>query len=344
MRMGMSGVCYLSARRRSPRLFQGVPIGFLLGIDLGGSKLAIAIADADGGLVAHQKRPSRISGDPEADVMAIAADAAALISRSRLAPRDFDAAGLSLPGPIDHERGAVLAPPNLPGWEDVPLRDRMSELLGLPVRLENDANAAALAEWRYGAGRGARNLVYLTMSTGIGTGLILDGRLYRGHRGRASEFGHCCVEWDGEPCGCGQRGCLEAYLGGAAWARRLREITPETSRVRALAGERGLEAPEHVVAAAGEGDAFACEEMERFNHYLAQAIITLAFTLAPEVVVLGTIATAAGEALCLEPVRALVEARVWPALREGMRILPSGLGEELPYYAGVCVASEELAG
>ena len=341
--MGMSGVCYHPARSH-PRRLQGVSIGFLLGIDLGGSKLAIAIADADdadnpdGGLIAHKTRPSRISGDPEADILAIAADAADLISRSGLAASDFDAAGLSVPGPIDHVRGAILAPPNLAGWEDVPLRDRMSELLGVPVRLENDANAAALAEWRYGAGRGAHSLVYLTMSTGVGAGLILDDRLYRGHRGRASEFGHVCVEWEGEPCGCGRRGCLEAYLGGASWTRRLREITPATSRVCALAGERGLALPEHVVAAAGEGDAFACAEMERFNHYLARAIGALSFTLAPEVVVLGTIPTAAGEKLCFEPVRALVEAQVWPTLCEGMRILPSGLGSELPYYAGVCVA------
>jgi glucokinase len=188
--MGMSGVCYNPARRRHPRLFQGVPIGLQLGIDLGGSKLAIAIANPDGRLIAHETRPSRISGDPNADVAAIAADAAGLVSRSGLTASDFDAVGLSVPGPIDHARGAILNPPNLPGWEDVPLRARMSELLGLPVRVENDANAAALAEWRYGAGRGARNLVFLTMSTGVGTGLILDDRLYRGHRGRASEFGH----------------------------------------------------------------------------------------------------------------------------------------------------------
>jgi glucokinase len=318
----------------------GVPIGFQLGIDLGGSKLAIAIADPDGRLIAHETRPSRISGDPEADVLAIAADAADLITRSGLATSDFDAAGLSVPGPIDHERGAILDPPNLPGWRDVPLRDRMSEILGLPVRIENDANAAALAEWRYGAGRGCSNLVYLTMSTGVGAGLILDGRLYRGHQGRASEFGHTCIEWEGEPCGCGRRGCLEAYLGGAAWTRRLRDITPPASRVYALAGARERVLPEHIIAAAGEGDTFAREEMQRFNHYLARAIATLSFTLAPEAIVLGTIATAAGEELCLKPVRTLVAAQVWPALYEGMRILPSGLGKELPYYAGVCAATE----
>ena len=323
-----------------PAAFRGFLIGFQLGIDLGGSKLAIAIADPEGGLIAHETRPSRISGDPKADVMAIAADAADLVARTGLAASDFDAAGFSVPGPIDHERGAILDPPNLPGWKDVPLRARMSELLGLPVRLENDANAAALAEWRYGAGRGSRDLVYLTMSTGVGAGLILDGRLYRGQRGRASEFGHACVEWEGERCGCGRRGCLEAYLGGAAWTRRLREITPATSQVCALAGDRGCVLPQHVVAAAGEGDAFAREEMERFNHYLARAIAALSFALAPEAVVLGTIATAAGEQLCLGPVRALVGAQVWPSLADGLRILPSGLGDKLPYYAGVCAALE----
>jgi len=340
LRIGMSDVCYNAVRRRHPRLFQGVPIGFKLGIDLGGSKLAIAIADPDGRLIAHETRPSRISGNPETDLLAIAADAAALVARSKLARSDFDAAGLSVPGPIDHARGAILNPPNLPGWEDVPLRTRMSELLGLPVRVENDANAAALAEWRYGAGRGSNNLAYLTMSTGVGAGLILDGQLVRGHRGRASEFGHACIEWEGEPCGCGRRGCLEAYLGGAAWTQRLREITPATSQVCALAGDRGCVSPEHIVEAAGQGDAFALEEMERFNHYLARAIAVLTFALAPEVVVLGTIATAAGEALCIEPVRTLVAAQVWPTLCDELRILPSGLGDKLPYYAGVCAATE----
>jgi glucokinase len=291
-------------------------------------------------LIAHETRPTPTSGDPEADVSTLAADAADLIARSGLASSDFDAAGFSVPGPIDHARGAILAPPNLPGWKDVPLRDRMSARLGMPVRLENDANAAALAEWRYGAGRGAHHMAFLTMSTGVGAGLILADRLYRGHLGRASEFGHVCVEWDGERCGCGRRGCFEAYLGGAAWTRRLREITPATSLVCSLAGERGVVRPQHVVAAAEQGDAFACEEMQRFNHYLARAIAMLCFSLAPDAVVLGTIATAAGEKLCLEPVRALVAEQVWPSLCEGFRILPSGLKEKLPYYAGVCVAIE----
>ncbi len=330
----MSEVCYHPARRKHPPLFQGVPIGFQLGIDLGGSKLAIAIADPDGRLIAHKTRPSRFSGDPEADVSAIAADAADLVSEAGLAASDFDAAGLSVPGPIDHERGAILDPPNLPGWQDVPLRARMSELLGLPVRLENDANAAALAEWRYGAGRGSNNLVFLTMSTGVGAGLILDGRLYRGTGRGAGEVGHARVCWDddAELCGCGKRGCLEAYVGGAPWTRRLRErgSSPEEAT------------PEHIVAAARRGDAFALEEMDRFNHYLARGIVNLGFTLAPQAVILGTIAVAAGETLCLAPVRELVARELWAVLAEDLVILPASLGDELPNRAGLGVALEAL--
>ena len=241
-------------------------------------------------------------------------------------------------GCLDRSRGALLAPPNLPGWDDVPLRDLLAEALDLPVRVDNDANAAALAEWRFGAGQGCRDLVYLTMSTGIGAGLILDGRLHSGAGGNAGELGHVPVEWDGEPCACGRRGCLEAYAGGAAWTRRLRAETPEASAVVAKAGGRERVTPEHVVAAAREGDDFARAELERFNGYLVRGLVVVTFLLAPELIVLGTIPTAAGEELCLGPVRRAVQERVWPVLTRELRIEPAGLGERLPDLAGLCVA------
>jgi glucokinase len=154
----------------------------------------------------------------------------------------------------------------------------------------------------------------------------------------AGEVGHAPVEWDGEPCACGRRGCLEAYVGGAAWTRRLARTTPAGSRVAALAGGPGQARPEHVVEAAREGDAFALSELERYNDYLARGLTALVFVLAPELIILGTIPSAAGEELCLAPVRAQVQARVWPRLARDLRIVPSGLGPELPYLAGICVA------
>jgi glucokinase len=223
----------------------------------------------------------------------------------------------------------------------VPVAEWVAAAFDAPVHLENDANAAALAEWRFGAGRGARHLVYLTMSTGVGGGLVLDGRLYRG-TGGAGEAGHMPVEWGeaAELCGCGQRGCLEAYVGGRRWTERLARITPADSRVAALAGGAARARPEHVVAAAREGDAFAHGEIERWNHYLARGLTALTYVLAPEVFVLGTIAAAAGEELVFAPLRAALAAQVWPALVRHVEVRASTLGEDRPYYAALCAALE----
>jgi glucokinase len=310
----------------------------LLGIDVGGTKIAFAIADSDGNLLARERRPTAPCGRPEDDVARLLEDARALLDAEGLNARDLEAVGLSLPGPVDCERGCVLAPPNLPGWNDVPIAHWVAQELGCPVRLENDANTAALAEWRFGAARGAANVVYLTMSTGVGGGVIAEGQLVRGQGGHAGEVGHVPVEWEGRPCACGQRGCLEAYVGGRSWSEQLREHTPESSRVFQLAGGRAALSPEHVVQAAHEADAFACSELERWNGYLVRGIVGIAFTLSPDIVVLGTIAAAAGEALCLAPVRRMVKAHVWPGIAEGLSIRFSELGADLPYYAGVCAA------
>ena len=330
-------------RGGTPRIRRSFGIATLLGIDIGGTKVALALGDAQGHVTARMRRPTEPSGDPAADVARIAADARRLLAEVGLGAADLAAVGVSAPGPVDPVRGEILHPPNLPGWGTVPLRDLLAGALGAPVRVENDANAAALAEWRYGAGRGFEDLVYLTMSTGVGGGLVLGGRLHAGLRGNAGEIGHLPVEWDGEPCACGMRGCLEAYVGGAAWARRLRRIAPEKGRVAELAGGRERATPRHLVAAAREGDAFARDEMERWNDYLARGIVALVFVLAPQAVILGTIATAAGEELCFAPLRERVSRRVWPLLGRGLAILPSGLGEALPDHAGLAVALQALA-
>jgi glucokinase len=314
----------------------------LLGIDIGATKVALAIGDEKGRVVARARRATEPTGRPERDVARIAEDAQRLLAKAGVAPSEIAGAGVSAPGPMDAVRGSLIRPPNLPGWEDVPVRGLLADALGISVHLENDANAAALAEWRFGAGRGFDHLVYLTASTGIGAGLVLGGRLYRGQGWNAGEIGHVPVEWEGLACACGLRGCLEAYVGGAAWTRRLSEITPEESRVAQLAGGRELARPEHVVAAAQRGDGFARSELERFNLYLARAIATLAFTLAPEVVILGTIPASAGEELCIAPIRRSVAGLIWPILDRGLRIVPAALGAEIADYAGLCAALEGL--
>jgi glucokinase len=333
----------LAGSRLNPLKWKGFFIPLLLGIDIGGTKVALALGDEQGRVLERMRRPTDATERADDDLARIAEDARRLLGRAGVTLDDVACVGVSAPGPIDAAGERLLHPPNLPGWGDVPVRRILADALGVPVHVENDANAAALAEWRFGAGRGFDDVVYLTASTGIGAGVVLGGRLHRGHAGNAGEIGHAPVEWDGLPCVCGQRGCLEAYVGGAAWARRLQAITPATSAVARIAGGVEHARPEHVVAAAGEGDAFARSEMERFNRYLARAIVTLVFVLAPEVVVLGTIPASAGEALCLAPLREQVAAQVWPILGRDLRILPAALGSDLPDYAGLCAAQEGLA-
>lgn len=316
----------------------------VLGIDIGGTKLAIALGAGGRQLEARWRRPMEPSGDALRDLARIAHDARRVVEGAGASLASVDIVGVCAPGPLDPERGVVLGPPNLPGWGEAPVVEALREALGRPVVLENDANAAALAEWRLGAGAGLSHLVYLTMSTGVGAGIVLGGRLHRGLAASAGEVGHAPVEFPGEPCACGLSGCLEAYVGGAAWTRRLRREAPEQSRVLTLAGMRDAITPAHAIAAAREGDAFALAEMERFDEYLARAIVGLAFTLAPEAVILGTIACAAGEALCFGPVRERVRARTWPALARGMRIVGAALGDATADYAGICAGLEGLPG
>jgi len=314
----------------------------LLGLDLGGTKTVLALADKRGTPIASMRFPTALSGSSAKDLAHLKTETVGFFSEQAVDLSRLLQIGISAPGPLNPDTGVLFSAPNLPGWRDVPLQAFFEENFGVATRLENDANAAALAEWQFGAGRGARSMVYLTMSTGIGGGLILDGKLFRGEACSAGELGHVPVEWDGEPCNCGQQGCLEAYIGGAAWQKRLRLVTPNDSQVTRLAGSADLIQPEHAVQAAREGDAFALSEMERFNRYLSRAIVGLAFSLAPERIVLGTIAVAAGEALCFEPLRKLVAERVWPSYQEHLQILPASLGNELPQRAGVCVALDAL--
>jgi glucokinase len=310
-----------------------------VGFDIGGTKLGIAVGDAEGRIAARRRRPIRSQGDPRADVDAMIADARELLGEAGVPEGALQGVGIAAPGPVDRARGTVDSPPNLAGWTSVPVAAWFGEAFGVPVRLENDANAAALAEWRFGAGRGARHLIYLTMSTGVGGGLVLDGRLYRG-AGGAGEVGHMPVEWNGEACGCGRRGCLEAYVGGRCWTKRLQRETPSGSRVAALAGGADRARPEHVIAAAREGDAFALAEFERWNDYLARGLVGLAFAFDPDVIVLGTIAAAAGEELCLAPLRRRLAENVWPVIADHIEIRAAALGEDGPYYAGLCAALE----
>jgi glucokinase len=311
-----------------------------LGIDIGATKRVVAVGDQDGKPLIHVRRPMENSGDWRADLQCMIEDGRALLADwKKRTGEGLMGVGASVPGPVDAARGILLNPPNLPSWHDAPIGPALGEAFGVEVRIENDANAAALAEYASGAGRGVRDMVYLTMSTGVGAGVIADGRLHRGAFGGAGEVGHLPVEHPGIACSCGLYGCLEAYVGGHAWRRRLREIVPDDSDVlKRAGGDRDAIRPEQLVAAARDGDRFACEEFDRWLEYLARGIVALVMTFEPERIVLGTIATAAGPALCFDPLHQRVAAALWRHQAERLSIVPSSLGDELPQRAGLAVA------
>lgn len=295
----------------------------ILGVDLGSTKVALGLWKAPA---------ERIDGTrfatPRDGPRALIAE---IIRRGRelAGGEPIDAVGVSAGGPVDPERGIVLTIPNLPGWDDVPLAAELSSALGAAVAVENDANACALAEWRLGAGQGVRDLAFLTFSTGIGAGLILDGRLYRGSRLLAGEIGHHVIEPDGAICGCGGRGCLEAYASGAGIGRRLAELRQDDPSLPGNARE--------LVTRARHGDSFSVEFLASTADYLARGLAGLIFLLNPARIILGTIAVGAGD-LLLGPLRRELESRVWPSLLEGVEVLPAALGAELGDHAALVVA------
>jgi glucokinase len=318
---------------------------YLLGLDIGGTKILIALADADGQIVAESRFRDWTSGDAAADLAMIAGEIGFLLENAKVGTGQVRCLGVSAAGPLDIERGVVIDAPNVAGWREVPVVESLSRALSMPVRLENDANAAALAEWRHGAGRGVDDLIFLTMSTGVGAGLILGGRLYRGARFQAGEVGHMPIVSGGRPCSCGLRGCLEAYVGGAALAARMRQDAArgEARAILELAGgdPRRIDA-RHWVDAIRSGVPYALALREEFLDHLAHGLAILVLALDPRRVLLGTLVRENPD-LFLDSLRERLRARLWPPLQD-VEIEAAALGPRLPAYAGLSVAALGLPG
>jgi glucokinase len=270
-----------------------------IGIDIGGTKVAAGVVDEEGNVLARARRrtPSR---DPEHLV-----DVVSEIVRQLLSEHDVAAIGVGAAGFVDAERATVLFAPNL-AWRDTPLRDEIAARVELPVVVENDANAAAWGEYRYGAGEQHPHVVVLTIGTGIGAGLIINGGLYRGGFGIAGEPGHVRVVPGGRQCGCGNLGCWEQYCSGTALVRAAQEIAterPDDAR-RLLELSEGVESIDGpvVTRAAQEGDAAAVDCFQEIGRWLGQGIADLAAVLDPGRFVIGGGVSDAGD-LLLAPAR-----------------------------------------
>ncbi len=306
-----------------------------VGVDLGGTRLRVAVADASGRLRRVVRRHTQADRGPDHVIARLVETVREALSREGLARSRVRTLGIGVPGPVDPRAGVVLTAPNLPQWKNVPLNAILTERLGIPCFLHHDAHLAALAEALRGAGRGARHLVYVTVSTGIGAGLILDGKLYSGAGGVAGEVGHIVIEAGGPPCHCGNRGCLEAIASGTAIAREAREALARGTRssLRALNGPAGPTARD-VVAAAKAGDHLARRILERAGTALGIGLGTVVNLLGPELLLLGGSVTKAGS-LLLRPMHASLEASSWESARRCMRIAPPALGQDVGLIGAV---------
>ena len=251
------------------------------------------------------------------------------------------AGGICAPGPLDADKGIIFKSPNM-SWDSVPVRDDLQRALGIPFILENDANAGVLAEFYFGSARGKRDVIYLTMSTGVGGGIISNGQLVRGRDGNAGELGHICLDLQGPLCGCGLRGCLEAYCGGKAVARRLQSVLkdwPEHAMFKLPCVDGKFENLNFraLLDGAKAGIPLAREMWDEYCLRLAQGIgiYTLAFN--PESIILGTVAYYAGDFM-LNPVRSYLPRFTWPQMLEHCEIRLSSLGLKIGELAGASVA------
>ncbi|HEU5007637.1 MAG TPA: ROK family glucokinase [Jatrophihabitantaceae bacterium] len=270
-----------------------------IGVDIGGTKISAGVVDSTGAVIDRERRPT-----PGADVAlteaAIVDVVTALAARYKVA-----CVGIGAAGWIGADRATVLFSPHL-AWRNEPLRDALAERIGLPLVVENDGNASAWAEYRFGVARGHTSLVCVTLGTGIGGGLVLDGSLYRGASGIACEYGHMTIVPDGRACACGNRGCWEMYASGRALARDARELVAESPTVAArlieLAGSADAITGPMVTQAAAEGDPAAESICTTMGRWLGRGLANLAAALDPSIFVIGGGVSEAGE-LLLRPAR-----------------------------------------
>ncbi|GAC1479359.1 MAG: ROK family protein [Candidatus Dormibacteria bacterium] len=294
-----------------------------VGIDLGGTQLRIAVADSRGRLRTTHRRPTEAEGGRDHVIGRIVAAVNDVLIEDGTRAAAVRALGLSMPGPVDPAAGVVISPPNLPGFINVPLNRILTKATRIPSFLHHDAHLAALGESLHGAARGFTNVIYVTVSTGIGAGLILDGELYAGAHGIAGEVGHIVVEPGGPLCTCGNRGCVEAIASGTGIARAARQ----QARLEPASALHGLESPSaaDVVRAARAGDRLAITLLEDAGEALGIAIGTLINLFNPEMIVLGGSVLRSGTFL-LRPMRQAMHQSSWSASRRGLRVVRPALG------------------
>jgi glucokinase len=305
------------------------PLKFV-GVDLGGTHLRAAIVDITNGQVVDQFQVPTLAREGHNAVIARMAEMIdKVISSSGTSKADVGGIGIGVPGKLDLEHGRVLFLPNLPGnWLNVPLQQEIERQVGLPTHLLNDARAMTFGEWKYGAGRGVNTVACFTLGTGVGGGLVVNGKLHLELGGTAGELGHQVIDVDGPTCGCGSRGCLETYASGPAIAAAGIKAVVQglTTRIGEMVNyDLNRVTPEVVYQAALSGDPIAQEIYQRVGHYLGIAIANVIVIVGPRKVVIGGGVSQAGE-LLFEPIRRTIRSSVFITSTEQVEIVPAQLG------------------
>jgi glucokinase len=281
-----------------------------IGIDLGGTELRAAVVSAAGHVLAHARTETAAMAGPDAVIGQMAALVGQIAGDLRII-----GVGIGSPGPLDAAAGVVVHAPTLRGWNDVPLAQLAAARLGLPVRIDNDANVAALAEWRFGAGRGLRHMVYVTVSTGIGGGVIIDGRLLHGRGSLAGEIGHMAITEAPIACACGGLGCWEALASGTALGQRASAL-----------GAFGSVTARDVARLAAAGNATAAGLLAEEGRYLGMGFANLLHLYAPEMIVVGGGVSESLPAMRAE-IEAVIRRRAMPAYRD-VPVVAAALGQQ----------------
>jgi glucokinase len=295
----------------------------VLGLDIGGTKIAAGVVDTDGVVHGFVTAPS--DSDSARGVERLFGLGRQAVAEAGL---DVEAVGIGCGGPLDSDKGVLIAPLHLPGWKDVPVAELAAAAFERPAFLDNDGTAGAAGEHRFGAGRGATAMVYLTISTGVGGGVVLDGAVQRGRSGNGGELGHVTIDWHGRRCrGCGRRGCLEAYCSGTSIAERAVEAGME----------EGVTAAD-VAQAARAGDGLAARVWDETCEALACGLTSIANLFEPEAIVLGGGVVRTGEQL-LAPVRTAVAAQM---IGPPVSIVPAASGDAVGVVGAAAIAYERV--
>jgi len=303
--------------------------GYYVGIDLGGTNLKAGLLDAQANIKSKFSIPTGIERGRDQVVKNIIDAAKRAITESGINRNQVRGIGIGSPGPLSHRKGLIINPGNLPCLANTPIRQIVTEQTGIATTLENDANAAAWGEFWAGAGKGVSNLVMFTLGTGIGGGIITDGKLLRGHFENAAELGHILVQPGGRTCSCGQKGCVEAYASAYFLARRAEELIaegkPSSLKARVETGEMLM--AEHIAEAAKAGDALAKQVWDETCYYLGLTIVNVQHLTNPERVVLAGGLIAAGDFL-LEPIKTHFQTLTWKLLEDYPEICFATLGND----------------